>query len=433
MSQKSLFGFAVQSKGIWPALRRVLSLGQRYGFTAQKIHRALIDFVNLTNQYNVYPTFPITGKVLVRHPAIAQYLHQSGVELAIHGWTHSAYNQMTSSQQKESIHRAQAAFANLNIPSPGFRSPYLSSNDTLMATLKETNFKYVSNRSIFWPVIEQNCYSSINWDSYQLAHTFYRSWSPDHYTTTPRLHGALVEIPVSLPDDEILIDRLGGTGEVVKEVWLAILERTYQQGGMFILQLHPERIHQCAEALNAVLETATQLSPSVWIARLFEIADWWQARTAAQTTVEAAPNNTWHLTVEGPPGLVWLAQDVTIHGHTSQSNQYQMIESPTLTVQSALRPFVGIAPGTPTALRLFLKEQGFLLEESTAPEKYGVYLDETNFTPTQEQPLLTKIEATKKPLIRLGRWPNGAQSVLSITGDIDALTIWDYVWRLFGR
>ena len=47
--------------------------------------------------------------------------------------------------------------------------------------------------------------------------------------------------------------------------------------------------------------------------------------------------------------------------------------------------------------------------------------------------LLAQIEGGDFPLVRLGRWPNGARSALCVTGDIDALTIWDYGLRFLGR
>jgi hypothetical protein len=42
------------------------------------------------------------------------------------------------------------------------------------------------------------------------------------------------------------------------------------------------------------------------------------------------------------------------------------------------------------------------------------------------------IEESKRPLVRLGTWPDGARSALAVTGDIDALTIWDFAARFRG-
>jgi hypothetical protein len=47
--------------------------------------------------------------------------------------------------------------------------------------------------------------------------------------------------------------------------------------------------------------------------------------------------------------------------------------------------------------------------------------------------LLSQIEETDRPLVRLGRWPNSARCALAITGDIDALTLRDFGLRYLGR
>ena len=435
ITRTNLFKFAVGAKGFHFALRRLATIVRRYGFTAKKMNSILTQFVNLTNQHEAYPTFPITGIVVLRQPAIARYLHQSGVELAVHGWTHTSYSHMPVAQQITSVNRAQAAFNKANIPFFGFRSPYLSSAKEMPSVLKEANFKYVSNQSIVWPVIKETDYLPANWASYKLAHSFYNAWPAAEYASTPRIIDNLVEIPVSLPDDEMLIDRLGSNSQAIEAAWQTILEQTYCQEGMFILQLHPERINNCATALASVLSTAKRMTPSVWIAKLVDIADWWQARLDAKITARPTANNTWKLNVDGPPQLVWLARGVTTDApvKATWNNGYRVIAASDINIHAPVCPFVGVSPNTPPALRLFLQQQGYLIEESTAPEKYGVYLNHLSFENRQERAVLSTIEQSGQPVVRLGRWPDGARSVLAITGDIDALTIWDYVLRLFGR
>jgi hypothetical protein len=45
--------------------------------------------------------------------------------------------------------------------------------------------------------------------------------------------------------------------------------------------------------------------------------------------------------------------------------------------------------------------------------------------------LINYIETSPAPLVRYWRWPDGAKSALSVTGDLDALSLLDYVSRLF--
>jgi hypothetical protein len=81
----------------------------------------------------------------------------------------------------------------------------------------------------------------------------------------------------------------------------------------------------------------------------------------------------------------------------------------------------------------FLRQQGYIVQVNSDSRAYSIYLDWTDFAAKDERALLAEIEKSAAPLVRLGRWPNGARSALCVTGDIDALTLWDYGLRLFGE
>jgi hypothetical protein len=80
-----------------------------------------------------------------------------------------------------------------------------------------------------------------------------------------------------------------------------------------------------------------------------------------------------------------------------------------------------------------LWQQGYIVEISEESHRYPCYFDQADFDTECERALLAQIESTGCPLVRLGRWPNGARSALAVTGDIDALTLWDYGLRVFRR
>jgi hypothetical protein len=50
-----------------------------------------------------------------------------------------------------------------------------------------------------------------------------------------------------------------------------------------------------------------------------------------------------------------------------------------------------------------------------------------------EVQLIEVIESSPSPLVRYGRWPYGSKSALCISGDLDALTLFDYASRLVVR
>jgi hypothetical protein len=97
-------------------------------------------------------------------------------------------------------------------------------------------------------------------------------------------------------------------------------------------------------------------------------------------------------------------------------------------LESDVKPVVGLSPRTSPALQPFLIEEGFPFEVSDRPERFGAYLD----LPSRiwdEADVLAAIARERGPIVQLARWPDGNRSALAVTGDIDSVTLSDFVWR----
>jgi hypothetical protein len=93
---------------------------------------------------------------------------------------------------------------------------------------------------------------------------------------------------------------------------------------------------------------------------------------------------------------------------------------------------VGIAANAPERTVSFLRDQGYILDASETARSCGIFLDNDTLSKlTNEVELVNYIEISPTPLVRFWRWPNGAKSALCITGDLDALTLFDYASRIF--
>jgi hypothetical protein len=216
--------------------------------------------------------------------------------------------------------------------------------------------------------------------------------------------------------------------------WLAILAETYRLGELFVLGLHPERIFLCESALIETLRAARALSPAVWIARLDEIDRWWRARANASVHCVRTGERTIRVSVSGPKGLTVLARDVATPASAEPwAGLYRRVQATDFEITADRRPFIGITAHSSPRLASFLRQQGYIVEPATNGLSHNLTLDRPEFSPEDERPLLAAIEDGDFPLVRLGRWPDGCRSALSVTGDIDALTLWDYGLRLFGR
>jgi peptidoglycan/xylan/chitin deacetylase (PgdA/CDA1 family) len=427
--------FAARAKGPLALLKRARCITHRYGLTPAKMDQALHLFAQTLSRFGCGASFPLTAVTLKRNSdTISKYLDQN-IEFAVHGYTHIDYAQLSPEEQLAHLRRARETFAAAGVEAVGFRSPYLRCGSHLCAAIEAAGFSYVSNQPLMWDVLDADDFAPSTHASYQRAVDLYDPWPASGRLSLPQLRNQVVEIPVSLPDDEILLDRLGGeTNGLVTKAWRRILSRSYQRGELFTIQLHPERIDRCADGLSALLAEACTLTPSVWIARLDEIAAWWRARAEARVEVTDTDDGGLHLVVSGPSGITVLTRAVKVDSPAAPwADGYRRAEGTTFTIHTSLRPFIGLSPATSPTLADFLREQGYIVEISEEKRRYSYYFDRAEFTAEQERPLLAQIEETGRPLVRLGRWPDGARSALAITGDIDALTLWDYSLRLFGR
>ncbi|MDH5271287.1 MAG: hypothetical protein OEY32_15340, partial [Candidatus Krumholzibacteria bacterium] len=163
--------------------------------------------------------------------------------------------------------------------------------------------------------------------------------------------------------------------------------------------------------------------PAVWIATLDEIAQWWEAkaRNRAQFVREG---DAFRVTVDACPGTTLML---------CRNGMETPIDAPGLTVDSRYRPCVGVAPASHRDAIAILTDLGYIVEVGERSDGYAVHLgllDRTDYNAIAASRRV--IDESTRPLVRFGTWPRGAKSALSVTGDIDALTIWDFVARFRG-
>jgi len=398
--------------------------------TSQKLDQALAQLNSVLNQFECSATFPITAVALHRHPRVIKTYHDQGIEFAIHGYRHIDHSQLSLPEQLAQLNMAIKVFEIAGIQLNGFRGPYLHATSDTLEALQQLELAYDSSQALSWDVVNDS-----ERPAYRHVLAFYGAVPANDFLSLPSLEGDLVRIPYSLPDDEALVHRLSLQSTDRMEIpWLRILQRSYELGELFTLGLHPERAFLCQEPLVAVLSEARQLNPKVWIARLDEIATWWRARSAANTDVHQIKDGQFQVRVDGPRGVTVLARSVQVDAPTRPwADGYQRIDTHSFIVHADRRPIVGVPPGSSNYLISFLRQQGYLVETATSDQPYTVHLDQTELAKEEERKLLARLEQEQGPLLRLGRWPDGARSALSVTGDIDALTLWDYGLRFLGK
>jgi peptidoglycan/xylan/chitin deacetylase (PgdA/CDA1 family) len=385
--------------------------------------------IDLVSPYGCGATLPITAAVVERHPDAIRDFAAQGIEFPIHGLWHVDHAALSGSQQIAQLARARQVFERHGLPIVGFRAPYLRWNDATLDAIRENGFYYDGSQAMAFPVG-----NGLDPESYRRVLDFCGALRADDYPVVPFTEESLVRIPYVLPDDETMLDRLRVVSpEEIANHWLECFWATHRRGELFTLAVHPERIELCSPGITAVLAESRRARPPVWTARHEEIARWWHDRARAHIVVTHARADRLCLSINGPVGLTVLARGLDIRESEPWVDGYRVVHATHLTLDVACRPFIGVDPSVPESLTSFLREQGYIVESSDQHREYAYFIDREHFSRKDQRGLVDEIETGAFPLLRFGRWPHACRSALSITGDIDALTIADYVYRVLGH
>ncbi len=426
--------FLSKSRGTKNLLLRIGTILGRFGITSKRYEDMLNRYSVLTRNLGCVPTFPVTAVILRRHAKFIRELSQQGVEFAVHGYIHTDYGVLPLEEQAIHFKKAIDTFKSCQVPFTGFRAPFLRVNDQTPAALGRLEFPYDSSYAVQWDVVDKTKYPKQSWSAYDRLLDFYQPRKAQDYLALPRSINGFVEIPVSIPDDEVMVDRLGITdGREISEIWGAILQSTYNRGELFTLSLHPERISLCESALTDVLRQAKQLNPPFWVTTLREIAKWWKQRASFTFDISPQSNGRYRVQARCHEKATILLRNCTADVPVNEwSNGYQFISARDFVLESPVRPVIGVGLDSSLAAVSFLNSEGFMVERSDQPDNYGIYLsDLAQFGEADEKPLSEEIEQSDAPLLRYWRWPDHAKSALSVTGDIDSMTLVDFVLRIF--
>jgi peptidoglycan/xylan/chitin deacetylase (PgdA/CDA1 family) len=444
----NLVAFSVKSKGARNFGRRLWTVFSRFGFGEERSRRSLDSIISAIEAYGVAPTFFIPAVVLERHPALVADLARRGCEVGIHGYVHNDYRYLDADTQAAQVRRAMDIFERAAVPFQGFRNPYLGWTPESPKVFAALGLTYDSNEAVIHEVLDRASLDEQQRDGLARSLVLFQAIPCSTYTLRPRREQEIVRIPTSIPDDEMLFDRLRLDTMTIGGLWSEVMRQVYTAGGIYVLNLHPERGILCRLALDALLSTAAHQECPVWIARLDEVAAWWQERSRFRWVLTPAGgardgnSRRWRMQarcteratllarrvriVEGAGAELWYGQDVRLASHTC-------------IVEAERCPVVALSARTADDVAAFLDEHGFpwMRADHGQAGHFTLFLDlPGGLGATREEQiacrgaLLDQLLELDAPLMYFGCWPAGARAALSITGDIDSLTIQDFFLRI---
>lgn len=438
----NLVAFSIRTKGAHNFARRLWTVFARFGFSDARSRRTLLSILATVRHYGGSPTFFIPAVVLGRHPELIREIAFCGAEIGIHGYVHNDYRSLDNASQHQQTERAMSVFRDEQLPFQGFRNPYLGWTEDAVRSFATLGFGYDSNEAIVHDVVDLGRLTPTLRSGFEKSLSLFQAITPSEYALRPHFEGELVRIPTSIPDDEMLFDRLRMTDQAeLGALWSEVMARVYALGGIYVLNLHPERGVLCKPALDRLLVFSQRQALPVWLTSLHEVEQWWRERRQFRLTLEPVAEATWHVQARHTSRGSILGRHLTVDGANTSPwyGDECIIEGDEFLVHGAACPCVALSPQTSADVEDFLLEQGYPIERADANDahSYALYFDlPEGLGQTRSEQILRRsalvaeIEALDKPLLRFGVWPSRARATLSITGDIDSITIQDFFMRI---
>jgi peptidoglycan/xylan/chitin deacetylase (PgdA/CDA1 family) len=438
----NLVSFSIKTKGVHNFARRLWTVFTRFGFSEGRVRKSLHALVDSLQRYNSAPTFFIPAVVLRRHSKLIKGIASSGAEIGIHGYVHNDYRSLNKDEQYQQTQQAMSVFQDIQLPYQGFRNPYLGWTEESLDVFSTLGFTYESNEAIIHNVIDLNRFSLALRNGYEKSLALFQAIPCNVSTLRPHFEGTLLRIPTSIPDDEMLFDRLRITDpEEIGHIWSKVMQRVYDYGGLYALNLHPERGILCKQALDILLSFAYSLPRPVWLARLEDIAMWWKERSQFRLRIMPLEPGYWSVEADCTPRATLFARHLTVDykNATARSDAEDHICSHRCIVQSTQCPCIGLSLETPQQVMDFLYEQGYPVVRCSNEDaqKYALYLDmPEGLGKTREEQrsrrsaLVQRMEQLDAPLLYFGCWPEDYRAALAISGDIDSVTVQDFFLRI---
>lgn len=428
-----------RSKGLPLLIKRAGLLLERFGIGPERIDKCIGKYISILKEGGFKPTLFTTAVLLDRYPKIFRRYVDSGAEFACHGLVHTDYSAFTREQQTEHFNKARSLFRKHELPVYGFRSPFLRWNENTAKALQDANYQWSSNQVCSWDTVGTVKYNGDSWKKrLSKLQRFYGSLSSTGILSLPIQMGEFLDIPVSIPDDELLVDRLCmKSGGAIFTVWQSIFLKTYEENSLYVHLSHCERMNSFAEPLEALVKHINSGQYSVWKAALQEIYSWWRERKSFSfKLIKSHDKRGFTVQTECSARALPLMKMPRGFKEPGMFRKYRILEASPFQFWGKKIPIIGISDRMDLSVRERLSKLGFAYEVSEIREDYELYIDD-RVRPYvgDDRSLLKLIEDSDTHLLRFWIWPKGYLSAFSATSDVDAITLNDFFLRAreFGR
>ena len=252
--------FDVDNEALWRNRPLPVPLSQgEYG-----AKEALPRILDLLDRYHIPASFYIPVLSAVLHPdMIPEIMKRGRHEIGVHGWVHEEYSAIGDAQQEEKLLTDSIAYlTQVTGKRPrGIRTPSWDFSPNTLELIRKAGFDYDSSMMAMD-------------EPYELL---------SHGRPTN-----LVELPVNWIADDYPYYEPDAAGSMpspnaVYEVFKGEFDGAYEEGGLFMLTMHPHITgHRSRIVALQRLLAYMQSKPDVWFATLDQVATYVKSQTPAK-------------------------------------------------------------------------------------------------------------------------------------------------------
>jgi peptidoglycan/xylan/chitin deacetylase (PgdA/CDA1 family) len=220
----------------------------------------------LLARHGIPATFFYPAVAALLHPEEVRAVAQEGQEVGVHSWIHEANTKLPPGVERELTLRAAETLEKISGQRPvGIRTASWDFSVDTLSIIKEMGLLYDSSLMA-------------DDDAYELL----EQGKPT----------GIIELPPEwIRDDAVYFNMVRFSGlrpytppSAVEEIFAAEFDGAYQEGGMFLLTMHPHVIgHRSRIALLDRLVTRIKKHEGVWFATHAQVAQWCKDHAAPAT------------------------------------------------------------------------------------------------------------------------------------------------------
>lgn len=256
--------YVLRNSGVRQTFRKGYRTVVRYGLSREKMRDNIRSFVDVCAEEGTKGcTLFIPGTTVTNERELVGEIG-GRAEFGLHGLRHICYDAVDYQSQLSDFTEGWDIFKSLGLQAKIFRAPYGRTNAETFRALKELGCTIDSSRAYCWPIGDKTngLYDEVLKEYCLLE------------ASVPHEENGVIELPLSLPDDEMLADRLNLSPEKVAGIWSKCAKMASERNQVFVLQLHPHRMKKYGAAMRAAIRTAKD--SGMWVGSIGNLVEAWR-------------------------------------------------------------------------------------------------------------------------------------------------------------